>query len=252
MPVVWPLVATMAVICGARLRDARRRVAMNRALHELRRPLQALALAPPAGAPRDPLGAPGSLELALLALDDLDVAVNRSRPRLDRRRVPARALAEAALERWRGRAAAAGRSLSLEWRAGRAQVLADPPRIAQALDNLLANAIEHGGLRVRLEASICAAGLRLAVRDGGEARLTSRQRGARHGHGLEVVRRIARAHGGRFELVCDGSGTVARLELPLAPTPPPPIDLAAHRAAARPAAGARPGSRGERAGSRAA
>jgi signal transduction histidine kinase len=228
-PAVWPLVATMAVVCGARIRDSRRRVALNRALHELRRPLQTLALAP-GGLRRGSPGELGPLDLALVALDDLDVAVNRSRPRVEPRRISARALVESALERWRGEAARTDRSLSLEWRAGRALVMADPARIAQALDNLLANALEHGGLRIRLEASICAAGVRISVCDGGAARMRSRRRSPRRGHGLEIVRAIAEAHGGHFDLGRDAHGTVASLELPLAPTPVVvPIELAARR-----------------------
>ena len=43
----WPLGVTLAAaLVGDRVRKARRRAALNRALHELRRPLQALALAP--------------------------------------------------------------------------------------------------------------------------------------------------------------------------------------------------------------
>ena len=41
--------------------------------------------------------------------------------------------------------------------------MADPCRMAQALDNLLANAIEHGGLRVWVEATIGARGVRISV-----------------------------------------------------------------------------------------
>ena len=42
----WPLAATMAAVATAQgLRAGRRRGALNEALHELRRPLQAIALA---------------------------------------------------------------------------------------------------------------------------------------------------------------------------------------------------------------
>jgi len=38
----------------------------------------------------------------------------------------------------------------------------------------------------------------------------------RRGHGLRVVRRVATAHGGEFQLRSSGRGTEAVLELPLA------------------------------------
>ena len=212
----WPLAATMAVITGARMREARRRVRLNRALHELRRPLQALALSgPPAAA------VPGPLDLALVALDDLDGEVNGSERPIRPRPVACRALVAGAVERWRAPAARAGRSLVLEWRAGAAIVDADPARVAQALDNLIANALEHGGLRVRVEASISATGVRIVVSNV-EGAANPRRQDPRRGHGLEVVRKTAAAHGGRFALRADGSTVAAALELPLAPMPPPP------------------------------
>src|SRR5262249_10981362 len=95
-------------------------------------------------------------------------------------------------------------------------------------DNLIVNAIEHGGPRVRVEAELAAGRLRVAVIDSGRGsrpterretpaelveRLTGRRR---RGHGLRVVRRTAAAHGGELSLRCSESGTAAVLELPLA------------------------------------
>jgi signal transduction histidine kinase len=216
----WPLAATMAVLTGARIREARRRLRLNRALHELRRPLQALALSP-GGAGG---GGSGPLDLALAALDDLDGAVNGSERPIRPRPVACRALVADALERWRAPAARAGRSLVLEWRAGAAIVYADPARVAQALDNLIANALEHGGLRVRVAASISAVGVRIVVANE-RASARGARRDPRRGHGLEVVRRTAAAHGGRFALRAHGSTVAASLELPLAPMPAPPPAL---------------------------
>src|SRR5436190_8070345 len=98
---------------------ARRRTALNRALHELRRPLQVLALGRPA--PVGAVGPAGALDLALEAVDGLDRQINgRSAPGSRRRPVACRALAAQAVERWRGAAAVAGRTLELDWRAGNA------------------------------------------------------------------------------------------------------------------------------------
>jgi signal transduction histidine kinase len=101
--------------------------------------------------------------------------------------------------------------------------MADPCRVAQALDNLLANAIEHGGLRVLVEARICARGVRISVSNtarrasnGGEGRA---RRDPRRGHGLRVVAWIAAAHGGRFLVQHPAGGWAAILELPLAELP---------------------------------
>jgi signal transduction histidine kinase len=97
-------------------------------------------------------------------------------------------------------------------------VLADPARVAQALDNLIDNALRHGGLRVTVNTELCAAGVRIAVRDTGGAIEASRGSGdGRHGHGLEIVSRVAAEHGGRFLMHRTAAGATATLELPLAP-----------------------------------
>jgi signal transduction histidine kinase len=215
----WPLGVTLvAALIGDRVRNARRRAALNRALHELRRPLQALALAPP---PPGKTGAPAPAELALAALDDLDHEINGSLRALSARPVSCRALVESAVERWRGPAAEARRSLELRWRAGGAMAMVDPCRVAQALDNLLANAIEHGGLRVSVEGVTGGRRVRISVSNTASRTPVPAHRDHRRGHGLRVVAAIAAAHGGRL-LVQHPAGTwVAVLELPLAITPIP-------------------------------
>ncbi len=200
---------------------ARRRAALNRALHELRRPLQALALAP---APAGRTAAPGAAELALVALDDLDHEINGSMRSVAPRPVACRALVESAIERWRGPAAEARRSLELRWRAGAAMAMVDPRRVAQALDNLIANAIEHGGLRVLVEATIAARGVRISVSNAALPAPARAGRDPRRGHGLRLVASIAAASGGRFLVQHRAGAWVAVLELPLAPRP---ADLAA-------------------------
>jgi signal transduction histidine kinase len=215
--------------------ERRRRERLNRALHELRRPLQVLALGAQLG-PSPAPGGVGSLDLALAALTQLDEEINGGGSSPAVRPVSGRALVESAVERWRGPAAASGHTLELSWRAGRATVLADPAHVAQALDNLISNSLEHGGLRVAVSASICVGGLRVEVAgDPPAARARSwRRRDARRGHGLAVAARVAASHGGRFRLRLGEEGVVAVLELPLAASP-----LAAAR---RIDAGARPAS----------
>ena len=104
---------------------------------------------------------------------------------------------------------------------------ADRGAVAQAIDNLVVNAIEHGGPEIVVEASTGSGRLRVAVVDSGRgarrprregpAPLIARLSGRRlHGHGLRVVRRTAADHGGNFQLRSSARGTEAILELPLA------------------------------------
>jgi signal transduction histidine kinase len=223
----WPLAASLGVaIYFGRIRAEKRRTALNRSLHELRRPLQALALAMPGA--RAAAETPAPLDLAIAALADLERAINGGDARPRFRPVSCRELLGGAVGRWRGRAKLAGGSVEFRWHAGAAAVVADPARLSQAIDNLIVNALEHGGPHVAVEARLGSGRLRIAVADDGRAvrpdgwtdspsqliaRLTGRRR---RGHGLAVVREVAAEHGGRFALQRSDSGSVAVLELPLA------------------------------------
>lgn len=230
----WPLVLSLAlVLTGQGLLAGRRRMALNEALHELRRPLQALALAVPAAA------APAGEELArqaAAALARLEREVNgEATAGAAKEGVLAVApLLAAAVARWAGLARRAGSAVTLSGGAGAAAVRGDRDGLERALDNLIVNAVEHGGPRVVVGAEVGAGRLRIVVRDDGAGRsATARHRrtagwgrltGAvsrlggrrRRGHGLRVVRRVAAAHGGELRLRRRGDGTEAVLELPLA------------------------------------
>lgn len=231
----WPLALTAATfLARERLRALRRRGALNRALHELRRPLQALALVgdgrPMSGVARNGDGAPGRLELALAALDDLDREINGGEVPLRLRPIACRPWVEGSLGRWRVAAGHSGFRVELRWRAGAAKVLADPRRLAQALDNLIVNSIEHGGPPIRVDVSLSGRRVRIAVVDGGGGEAAPRRRaGGRRGHGLQVVAEVIADHGGRFMVHHGPRGTVAAFELPLADVPAP--ELLRHTAA---------------------
>ena len=204
----------------------RRRRELNRALHELRRPLQALTLleeaAGPGQAPGPVAARRGLIELLGLAAGDIDRAVNGGQPHASARSVSCHELVLASLERRRGELGGAD-TVRIFWDAGPAVIEADPTRIAQALDNLLANAIEHGSPPVVITGARVAGKLRITVANRGDEPPPGR-RDPRRGHGLSIVSEIAGAHGGRFALCRTGSGCVAALELPLA-------DLGAAKAA---------------------
>ena len=217
----WSIAITCAsVVAVARGRAIRRRTRLNAAMHELRRPLQALAL----GAARR-----AHLELALAALAELDREINGGAP-APPVSVSARRLAEEAVERWRPVAARRGRRLELAWNADGSQLICRPGAIAGALDNLIVNALEHGAGTIHLDAGVAAGRLRLrvsnrpgapAVRSAGSRtgpRL-SRRRDPRRGHGLRLVAAVAADHGGRFAACRDEHGASAVIELPLADRP---------------------------------
>jgi signal transduction histidine kinase len=224
----WPLAATMAAVAAAQgLRAGRRRGALNEALHELRRPLQAIALAGAAGSGPPP-ALESSVQLAAAALERLDREVNGGGLRRPAEAVAVRPLLESAVRRWRARASIGGGSLGMSWRAGRAVVLGDRVALAQALDNLIVNAIEHGGPEITIDARPRKGNVRIVVADSGRAARPAARRDApgqvmtrlsgrrRHGHGLTVVKQVAAAHEGRFALRRSDLGSLALLELPLA------------------------------------
>ena len=165
------------------------------------------------------------------ALDELDREINGVAAPLRRRPVPARAWVEGALGRWRAEPAVPARRSRCDGERGRRSVLADPSRLAQALDNLIVNAIEHGGPPIRVDGTVRGNRLRITVADGGATVARGARRGGRsrlwlvvrrsvtrgrRGNGLRAVARIAAEHEGRFMVTRGPRGTVAALELPLA------------------------------------
>jgi len=224
----WPLGASLAAaVAVGGLHAGRRRTALNEALHELRRPLQALALAAPGAGQAEPSTIQGAVQMAASALERLEREINGDSVIPSRGPLCVRPLLDSVVGRWRARAALAGGSLSLCWQAGEAMIDGDRGEVARALDNLIVNAIEHGGPEIVVEARARRGRLHVAVVDCGResrpesrrespAELVARLSGRRlHGHGLRVVRRTAAGHGGDFRLHSSARGTEAVLELPL-------------------------------------
>ena len=131
--------------------------------------------------------------------------------------LPARATLGGVAQRFGDRAGLHGREIRVE-AADDVIVRADPLRLAQALGNLVDNALRHGDGDIVLRAAPDAAGVELEVRDAGPGftpeiaphafeRFTRDDRarggsGGGAGLGLAIVRAIAEAHG--------GSATMAR------------------------------------------
>jgi signal transduction histidine kinase len=220
-----PIAASFAMATGiTALREGRRRSSLNEAMHELRRPLQGLALSlPEEGSKRG--SAEPCLRMAVAALERLDREINGDALEAPIAPVSPRPVVEAAIDRWRCSAAALGRPLGLEWKARDPLLRTRAGDLAQALDNLISNALVHGSGAVVVEAAERGERLHLVVRDGGCAQegrhrrqmLRSVRIGGRdrHGHGLRIVRRVVARCGGSFRLRRSPGGTEARLELPL-------------------------------------
>lgn len=217
-----PMAASFALAGGiTSLREGRRRTALNEAMHELRRPLQVLSLTLPANIDQA-VQVESSLELATAALERLDREINGGALEKVEAEVSVNALIDEATERWQGVAARSGGGLRKEWNGPEAYVEGDRFELAQALDNLLSNAIEHGAGRVKIGwrregrwvcISVSSSGALARAKAPGRRRSRGSRR--RRGHGLRVVERVAARHGGSFTLRSVGDGAKASLRLPL-------------------------------------
>lgn len=221
-----PMAASFAMAGGiSALREGRRRSALNEAMHELRRPLQAIALAVPPASERA-TAFESSLRMAVAAVERLDGEINGKPAPEGFGVVPLRELVESAVRRWEVTASLDHRAMSLKYEDGDSFLVGDRIEIAQAVDNLISNAVAHGKGEVRVEVRVVGRCVRLVVanrRSAGAAsarwvarglrgRITGR---ARHGHGLRIVRRAVVRHGGSFRLRERGEMCEAVLDLPL-------------------------------------
>ena len=221
------LAATVAIALAHELR--RRREMVARACHELRGPLTAvrLNLATMERRREAPAERLAAMELDLrragLALDDFAAA--RSGRRVSDRVEPVEVaeLLEEQYESWHVVAAAFDSTLRLGALLPGTMVNGDRLRLAQAVANLVANALEHGPGRVELTARIVGCRhIRIEVIDEGPGlpasvvELTQRARGGRgrRGRGLAIASEIAERHGGRLVAAPASHGARIGLELP--------------------------------------
>lgn len=187
----------------------RRRRLLNECLHELRRPLHCLGLMLEGAAPA---GGPELVDQAAHALAELDCLVNGVAPTRDRAQLSMDGLTTAAGRRWAGWI-----EVELGPGARGASVVGDRRRLGAALDNLIANALEHGSGGVRLRTRSTGSAVKVEVAESDRARAVAPPRGPRRGNGLRLAARIAAEHGGALAPPRpDGGRTVAGIELPLA------------------------------------
>lgn len=223
----------LALLVAAELR--RRRELVVRACHELRGPLTAARLSLATmerhgEAPPERLATlDRELRRAGLALDDFAAARSGRRAVERAEPIDVGELVEEQFFGWEAVACAFDSVLERGGCAPGTVVIGDRLRLAQALSNLVANALEHGpgrielGVRphgarhVRIEVSDAGPGLPATLDD-----LIRRARGGRgsRGRGLAIAAQIAELHRGRLVESPAARGTRIGLELPLARRPP--------------------------------
>jgi signal transduction histidine kinase len=220
-------VAALSAIRASRARD-RKLEAVARAAHELRGPIGAARLGVSLGIRSGGLPAAQlralelELERAGVALDDLRAVHTATRAAWERELVDPQTLLRDCVESWQARAAAAGAQLVVRWSGPMAYVGGDRIRLAQAMGNLIANAIEHGSGTIEIRGRTDHTSVRLEVSDGGPglpapvaelARCARAGRGTR-GRGLAIASSIAHEHGGRLAARPSERGARLVLELP--------------------------------------
>lgn len=205
--------------------------AVARACHELRGPLTAARLGLSLGSRGGELSADRlraidtELGRATLALQDLS-NLGQGAPRLGAlEKVDLRMLMGDCVRASLGLADALEATVTWEWVGPPASIWGARLRLAQALGNLIANAIEHGGGVVCVRGVVAEQVARIAISDEGAGlaapvaeliRAPRRGRGVR-GRGLAIASAIAHAHGGRVTAAPVQYGGRVVLELPLAP-----------------------------------
>lgn len=209
--------------------------------HDLRGPLSAISVA--LDGLRDPAAPPASRERYVGAIQrSIDRAeklirdllthhqIEVGRLQVEPRPVVVRALLEQVAREHELVATQAKTRLVIEIDEGIDKILGDHDRLAQALANLIGNALRHarGSATVELSARIGeGGGCVLGVRDHGpgvadealphvfDRYWQGRKRGSGAGLGLAIVRGIARAHGGDASAAhADGGGALFTIALP--------------------------------------
>jgi signal transduction histidine kinase len=122
---------------------------------------------------------------------------------------------------WSQLAPAYGARLRLAWRAGPVALLGDRTRLEQAVDNLIVNALEHGGGDVIVEGARRGARVRISIWDSGTGlgrppdELAEAPVNSSRGHGLAIARAAIEWHGGHLSSVRRDGGAAVDIQLPI-------------------------------------
>ena len=222
----------LAVALGMLVLRLRRRLELGaQAEHALRGPATAIGLAAAVlrrepGGLRRALAVEVQLERMRAGLTDLEAARRGGRAEPEPRTLALERVLRGTAAGWRPAAQSQGRRLRMRWEGEPAVVRADPGRLAQALGNLVANAVEHGSGPVELRGRTAGGRAVVEVRDAGPsgepaaAGLPGGTQGGRaggraRGRGLAIAARAAEEAGGRVTFERSEGGTTAAVELPL-------------------------------------
>ena len=215
--------AVSLLLCAAVWQLRRRLDLVARASHELRGPATAIALAAATlrrepGGSRRALAFEAQLERMQAGLRDLELARSGRRAAPRAVLVPLERMLRGMAAGWHPVIGAGGRGLRVRSELGATAVRADRGRLAQALGNLLANAVEHGSGTIELNGRRSGDRVVLEVRDQGteRSRRERRPKPSDRGHGLGIATAIAEEAGGSLRLEHEQEATVAALELPVA------------------------------------
>ena len=220
----WSLAAALGCIAL----DLRRRLELvARAEHELRGPLAAIGLAVERlrrghGGAELAEALDAQLDRGRAGLADLHAARTGSRRPSRRDAIPLERHVCATAAGWEPLAGRRGRPLRLDWRAGAVKVAADRGHLAQALGNLISNAVEHGGGPVEVRGRRDNGTVRVEVRDAGPGFSNRRVRTRRsgriegRGRGLAIAAEAVEEAGGALEVAKRQSGATVAVELPVA------------------------------------
>ena len=206
--------------------DLANRRALAHATHELRGSLAVVELCVAAVEQRGCRGEDlaglvetvrAQIQRGTLAIEDVEALQQRRVLRASREPVDVGLLVARRERAWQRLAELSGARMDVVWRAPGALVIGDARRLCQALDNLVSNAIRHGGKRIVVRAEQSGSVLRVELHDGGQglprAAVTPSPvpLDSKHGHGLAIARLAVESSCGTIEPI-DG-GVV--IELPV-------------------------------------
>lgn len=163
------------------------------------------------------------LDRARLAVSDLDVGmreVARDGKSESHDQLDLGAVVHRSTRAWAQLASSFGGRLDARWNAGAVRVFGCEGRLSQALDNLIGNALEHGGGRVVVHGERHADVVRITIVDEGRgltcepSELPESSPGSARGHGLAIARDVIERHGGTLSGGRSGDRPALVVELP--------------------------------------